>query len=68
MPKTTWVSPCSARAGPEAAEHLLEALRIREALRPVDDLDLATSSTMWRLNVSRAAITRARCPCWSGPK
>ncbi|MBL8459998.1 MAG: tetratricopeptide repeat protein, partial [Zoogloea sp.] len=37
------VSLFSRRAGPEAAEHLLEALRIREAILPADDLDLATS-------------------------
>lgn len=44
----------SRRAGPEVAEHLAEALRIREAILPADDLDLATSLN----NVASERIAR----------
>jgi hypothetical protein len=46
--------PLQRRAGPEAAEHLAEALRIREAILPADDLDLATSLN----NVASERIAR----------
>ena len=55
--------PFSRRAGLEAAEHLLEALRIREAILPADDLDLATSLNNVATEQVAHGDIRAHCLC-----